>query len=349
MEDIICGKSAFRFWRTPPQCLIALPSLPISQETFVRRSLPAHPLVVNSLGSPIDLLVLDRGSRTGAANAVRHLWQGTLPKGAVQDSDWCGQITSPAFTLFNLATQMPLTQLVMAMYEMCGYFAVHKPTPAAEALLAQGDYLPPGFGWRRVRGADGRGTSLWQREPLVELDELRAIASETAGHHGYKKFVRAVDCVTGACASPFEVQLSMLLAMPRRLGGYGIALENNKEIRLTQQARKIAPKQRIYADVYLESAAHDKALVLECQGAAVHANEAASLADADRSTALQAMGLDVVLLTYRQIADEARFAAVLQYVFQKLDINLRPKTPRYQEAERILRRELFINWETLGK
>lgn len=348
MEDIICGKSAFRFWRTPPQCLIALPSLPISQETFVRRSLPAHPLVVNSLGSPIDLLVLDRGSRTGAANAVRHLWQGDLPKGAVQDSDWCRQITSPAFTLFNLAAQLPFTQLVMAMYEMCGYFAVYKPTPEAETLLGRSDLLPLGFGWRRVRGADGRGTSLWQREPLVELDELRAIASETAGHHGYKNFVRAVDCVTGACASPFEVQLSMLLAMPRCLGGYGIALENNKEIRLTQQARKIAPKQRVYADLYLESSAGDKALVLECQGATVHANEVALLADADRSTALQAMGLDVLLLTYRQIADKARFDTVLDYAAQRLDLCLRPKTPRYQAAEEKLRRELFIDWETLG-
>lgn len=328
---------------------MALPQLPISQDLRVRRGLAKHPLTLNVLGKPIEMLVVDKSQCTYSTNIFRRFWQGDLPVGAVQDSDWCGQVTSPAFTLFNLATQLSFTQLVMVIYEMCGYFAVYKPAPQMESVLAQGGFLPLGFGWRRVRDSGGKPTSLWQREPLVEIADLRAIAGETAGHKGHKNFVRAIECVTGACASPFEVQLSMLLALPRSLGGYGIALENNKEIHLTCQARKIAPKQRIYADVYLESPAHDKALILECQGAAVHAGEAASLADADRSTALQAMGLDVVLLTYRQIADDARFAAVLEYLSQKLDLNLRPKTPRYEEAERALRRELFIDWETLGR
>lgn len=327
---------------------MALPPLFISRDLLLRKKLPTHPLVAHSLGSPVDVLVLDRALRTGATSTKQHLWQGELPKGAVRDSQWCGQVTTPAFTLFNLATQVSLTQLVMAMYEMCGYFAIYKPAPEMEALLAQGDFLPPGFGWRRVRNYDGKPTSLWQREPIVELSELCALARETAGHKGHKNFARAIDCVTGACASPFEVQASMLLGMPRSLGGQGIALENNKEIRLDKQARKLAPKQRCYADLYIESPTHNKALVVECQGAAVHANGPAVFTDADRSTALQSMGLDVLLLTYRQIVEEARFNAVLQHIAQKLGLCIRPKTPRYQEAESTLRRELFAGWETLG-
>lgn len=351
MDDIICGKSAFRYWRTPPQVLMALPPLPVARDLSTRRSLADQPLAVNALGNPIETLVFDRALCSSTVNIKKHFWKGDLPTAAIQDSELCGSVASPAFTLFTLAAQIPLAHLIMATYEMCGYFTVYQPTPYMNQVLTssgQGAYLPPGFGWRRVSDVSGNPTNLWQRDPLVELAELKALAEETVGHSGQKNFVRAIECVTGPCASPFEVQLSMLLGLPRSMGGQGLSLANNKEIRLTRAAQKIARQQRCFVDLYLESPAHERSLAIECQGAVVHASAETWRNDADRSTALQLMGLDVMQLTYRQICDKNRFDVLLQHIAKTLNMKLRPKTSRQQQAERDLWRNLFVDWETIA-
>lgn len=354
MEDIICDLSAFNYYRTPPQVLIMLPSLPYSRDLSTRLVLYRNLLVENSLFIPVHFLVCNQNNLHGAETKrlKYHLWSKELPKGAVCDSDWVGQVTSPAFTLFTLARSLPFNQLVMAMYEMCGEFALYRPTEQMDGHLQEassGLHLTRDFGWRRVKDTAGRATDLWRRAPLVELHELRSLAEDTKGLRGHKNFARALDCVSGVCLSPFEAQLSMLLSMPRCLGGQSIALENNKEIVFDAHARRIAGQSHCYVDVYLESPDHTKALAIECQGAMVHGSGEAALADADRTTALQSMGIEVMLLTYKQIASEERFAAVLAYISQALGVRLLPKSKHYLEAEAQLRRPIFDDWLALGK
>ena len=70
--------------------------------------------------------------------------------------------------------------------------------------------------------------------------------------------------------------------------------------------------------------------------------------DADRMTALQAMGYDVLLLTHRQISDEGRFRAIVKAVCRMLDAEYRDKSSDEQRAETLLRSELFVDWTKLG-
>lgn len=70
--------------------------------------------------------------------------------------------------------------------------------------------------------------------------------------------------------------------------------------------------------------------------------------DADRMTALQAMGYDVLLLTHRQISDEDRFRAIVKAVCRMLDAEYRDKSSDEQRAEALLRSELFVDWTKLG-
>ena len=72
------------------------------------------------------------------------------------------------------------------------------------------------------------------------------------------------------------------------------------------------------------------------------------LRDADRMTALQAMGYDVLLLTHRQISDEDRFRAIVKAVCRMLDAEYRDKSSDEQRAEALLRSELFVDWTKLG-
>lgn len=73
------------------------------------------------------------------------------------------------------------------------------------------------------------------------------------------------------------------------------------------------------------------------------------MSDSDRATALQQMGFNVMLLTYQQIADEKNFEIVKCMLFEEIGLEYREKTERQLDAQRSLRRELFIDWNTLGR
>lgn len=73
------------------------------------------------------------------------------------------------------------------------------------------------------------------------------------------------------------------------------------------------------------------------------------MSDSDRAAALQQMGFNVMLLTYQQIADEKNFEIVKRMLFEEIGLEYREKTERQLDAQRSLRRELFIDWNTLGR
>ncbi len=107
-------------------------------------------------------------------------------------------------------------------------------------------------------------------------------------------------------------------------------------------------KSRVYIDLLLSSPDGRRQVAIECQGKASHGRAGDGLRDADRMTALQAMGYDVLLLTHRQISDEDRFRAIVKAVCRMLDAEYRDKNSDEQRAEALLRSELFVDWTKLG-
>lgn len=349
MDEIVTGISAFNYYRTPPQVLFCLPPIVYLPNKSQRRYITEQPAIQYALGSPLHLLVFDRNAHTGAASVKHHVWTSRLPKEAICDSEVCGQVSSPLFTLLTMASAVSETQLILAMYEMCGSFAVYKPTPQMAALLAgnSGTHLDSKFGWRCVADAAGRPTNLWQRAPLIELDELHAFSQEVKGLRGSAAFERAARAVTGMCASPFEVQASLLFGLPRARGGWGMTFENNKVLRLSGQAKSIALKDYCVADLYFESPDGHRVLDVECQGNVVHGAPQANVLDAERTTALRASGVDVVEITHAQLRSQSRTLALMEHIHDSLGITLRPKTPRHMRAEQLLRSNIFIDWASL--
>ena len=67
-------------------------------------------------------------------------------------------------------------------------------------------------------------------------------------------------------------------------------------------------------------------MAIECQGKGSHGRAGDGLRDADRMTALQAMGYDVFLLTHGQISDDDRFHAIVKAVCRLLDVEYRDKS-----------------------
>ena len=139
--------------------------------------------------------------------------------------------------------------------------------------------------------------------------------------------LKDVERVTGVVASPFEAQLSLLLATPRVAGGEGLrSFSNNARIVLSGKAARLAGRYNCYADFLFEETGDKKPLVVECQGRLVHSGADAAMSDSDRATALQQMGFNVMLLTYQQIADEKNFEIVKRMLFEEIGLEYREKT-----------------------
>lgn len=238
----------------------------------------------------------------------------------------------------------------MACYEMCGSFAAFKPCERTQQQLDEAislKLIPPNCGWERVNDVNGKDTNMWKRTPLLDAADIAAFAKQAAGLRGVKQLRWATEHMTGQTASPFEVQTSMLVSLPREQGGLGIPIANNVRIPLSEAARSLYDKTCCYADILIESNTDSMGVILECQGRSAHDNEAASLSDAERTTALTSMGHDVIQITYDQIKDTKSFNNIAELIHKKAGLPYAPKTKQERAAEDTLRRELLVDWDEL--
>lgn len=235
---------------------------------------------------------------------------------------------------------------------MCGLFAVCALPAALEAELSRAidsGAISTTFGWVRCPSEDGTASNLWRRDALVLGGDLDRFCSDVCGMRYGNRFMAVSQLVPLGAASPFEVEAYLLLGLLRALGGEGFCgIELNVEVTLSTSARAIVGKSRVYIDLLLSSLDGRRQVAIECQGKASHGRAGDGLRDADRMTALQAMGYDVLLLTHRQISDEDRFRAIVKAVCRMLDAEYRDKSSDEQRAEALLRSELFIDWTKLG-
>lgn len=389
MEATICDISAFDYWRIPPvvQILIAgeeddstlqkmsadidiaalrssvVEQLPLCQ-TFFKKSPHTRsvsgltralaqvvPLLAANHEGPVDVLLTKQSQRHSSVFLKPHLWQKQLPEGSTMSLFGDIGITSPAFTLLELAARANDVQTLMMASELCGSFAVYSPPSlireALEKLLPDDQNpkrrIPVVGGWRPFVDSKGHLSSLWQRPPLVHPRELAALADRSDSRRGASRMKLASELVKESAASPFEVQTALLLGLPYRNGGQSLdGFVCNKKIDLTHRATLLAEKRHCYCDLYWE-----EGLDLECQSTLVHQNAESYLSDSERALALESMGIKVLPITFDQISSRERFDAASQLIAKTLGLKLPKKTTREQSQELELRRQVLIDWETV--
>ena len=350
MHEFICGVSAFRLLRTPPQVLELYPPLPDITTRLGKLAIARSPEALGGIGTPLHVLITQREHLRYSSSVKMHLWSRELPLDSFFENELDITLSTPLFTLLTMAPHISCVHLAMVMYELCGSFTVFRPTPEVQAHLdASKTTNLPKNAWRQVRDAQGDGTSLWKRPALISLHELQRYAERIDGLRGSKQFRRALQMVSGSAASPLEAQASILLGAPRRLGGAGLSpFENNRLIRYNREAHRLAGKQYCYCDLFFPGSKQTKALDVECHGHLVHDSMEQGGLDANRTLALQSMGIDVIFLTYEQLVDEDRRHAAIDHIARSAGFRLRPKTEALMKREEELCDDLFINWETLG-
>lgn len=355
-ENVLYGISSFRLLRTPPQVRLLCPPLSSFSQDVRSGTVGKHPVIKEIIGAPVHVLVQDRKDRRRRKYAITHLVESTLPPEAIIDSELDIRLCSPLFTLLTLARVLDTIQLAMAMYELCGNFTVFKPSPLIEELLEtpEAKTLSAQSGaWKRVhssaRTTSGTQPSLWMRPPLIELDDLRKFAAICPRFRGKKNFCKAAQLVTGVTSSPFEVQLSMLLALPESMGGQGMPFfTNNTDIPLTKRARGIYHHSKICADLLFENSNGARTIDVECQGAIIHDDDKQVISDSDRTTALSSMNIDVLLVTHDKISNVQTFRNIVETIADKIGYELPAQTSEHAALENELRSQLMIDWSTLG-
>ena len=350
MSFLACGPTAFQYYRIPPQILGLYPAIlpPDRDHRLVHYS--QQPVFEDLLGKPVWRFVDEKGRRANGKLFRSRLLTQEPPPGSFRQTEHGFDVTSPEFTLLSLATQVSRNQLLMACYEMCGSFAVFKPCERTQQQLDEAislTLIPPNYGWERVNDVNGNGTNLWKRPPLLSAADIAAFAKQAAGLRGVKQLRWAAERMAGQTASPFDVQTSMLVSLPRDEGGLGIVITNNVRIPLSDAAHSLYEKTCCYADILIESNTDSMGVILECQGRSAHDGEAASLSDAERTTALTSMGYDVIQITYGQIKDTKSFNNIAELIHKKAGLPYIPKTKQERIAEDTLRQELLVNWVEL--
>ena len=385
MDEIVCANTAFRYWRCPPQVRDLYPRLPNSEDGW--RALSQAPFVTDILKVPIIT-----STEPGGVNYHSGL-RTTIHCGDASGVDSTLEtamgfrVTNPLTTLFTMARFTSQTDLVLAMYEFCGWFSVFKPTATAEAELSKADYAAqdsttePFFEldesqdeaqWKRVYArvkvkeqvnAKGtitqkktkevtklKGTSLWMRKPLIELNELHEYARKMKSRKWGAKFYNAARMVTGIAASPLEVAGILLLSLPRSRGGAGFRnVFVNDFTPLTASAQSIAGQKVCYGDIVIVNPNIMKAGILEIQGEVIHGSGAVLDHDAKRMTALQSMGYDVLLVTHDMLNDAEQLDAIVRSLCSRLELRYRCKTKAQKTAEMELRAKVLCNWLEIGR
>ncbi len=384
MDEIVCANTAFRYWRCPPQVRSLYPRLPNSEDGW--RALSQAPFVTDVLKTPVITAASTRSNlHSETRRTIR--WNSAYTEKVSIDSGMGFSVTDPLNTLFTMTRSLSSCDLVLAMYEFCGWFSVFKPSPAVDMALEQAkseeeqytteslfeldenqDEIP----WKRVYArahqkdsendqsgqqdngsgnkANGKGTSLWMRKPLIEIEELHRFTEKVKGEMWGRQFYEAAQQVMGIAASPLEVAGIMLLSHPRRAGGAEFKnIFVNDLTPLSNSARKIAGQKICYGDIVIVNPITMKAVIIELQGEVIHGSGAVLDHDATRMTALQSMGYDVFLVTHDMLNDHNQLDAIIHSVCERLELRYKPKTEAMRCAETRLRANVLCNWLDIGK
>ena len=385
MDEIVCANSAFRYWRCPPQVRDLYPRLPNSEEGWL--ALSQTPFVTDILKTPIITTTPPGGVNYHSGLRTTIHCAEASGVGDTLETTMGFRVTNPLATLFNMARFLSLIDLVLAMYEFCGWFSVFEPNAAAEAELDKAedavkdstteslfdlDESQDEAQWKRVyarvkvkeqidaKGASGtqktkevtklKGTSLWMRKPLIELHELHEYAKKMRSRKWGAKFYNAAKMVTGIAASPLEVAGIILLSLPRSCGGAGFRnVYVNDFTPLTASARSIAGQKVCYGDIVIVNPIEMKAGIVELQGEVIHGSGAVLDHDAKRMTALQSMGYDVFLVTHDMLNDADQLDAIVRSLCSRLDLRYRCKTKAQKITEMELRANVLCNWLEIGR
>ena len=283
----------------------------VSRKTDVLGSMPEEFAIP---GCPVDVLIFDEGSRRRSNSVTCHLWQTKLPKNAFFKVRGVF-VSSPEFTFLQMASKLPIEQLIALGCELCGQYVL---LPREVTHPGSLDEMP-----KRL-------------SPLTNTARIETFLKAAGKARGKEKAIRALKYVVDGSRSPMETMVYMLLCLPVMLGGYGLPKpELNATIPLDDEARVIARRGHCEGDLCWPTAQLD----IEYHGE-VHVGSAQMKSDVGRELGIEHMGWRVLTITSPQVFDADQFEVVAKEAAAKIGKRLREAAFRATLQRNTLRYEL---------
>lgn len=147
-----------------------------------------------------------------------------------------------------------------------------------------------------------------------------------------------------------DVRKKLLLSRSRRLGGSGFRYVHLNDLTpLSEAGQSITGQKVCYGDIVIVNPMLMKAVIIEIQGEVIHGSGAILDHDAERMTALQSMGIDVLLVTHDMLNNSKQLDTIVRSVCDRLGISYKAKTEAMKSAEMRLRANVLCNWLEIGK
>lgn len=223
-------------------------------------------------------------------------------------------VATPELAFVQMGTVLSFEQLIELGYELCGTY------------------------WRsRVDQ-----TCSYQLSPLARTSRLVSYAQANSTLPGARKTLRALKYVVDDSASPRESKLAILLSLPSRCGGYGLAgFKMNHVVQANAKARAIASRNSFRCDLCWPAEKID----IEYQSREHHEGEGSRISDSRRANALAAMGWRVVSITNDELDSFTATDVIARSLRLKLGKENRTNVSDYAFRKAELRRRLSLPYE----
>jgi hypothetical protein len=176
------------------------------------------------------------------------------------------------------------------------------------------------------------------RDPLTSADSIRRYIDRLPAGFCPKDARKAAKWLIDGSASPKESQLTMLLMLPYRDGGYAFGKPMlNYEIAIDADGRALAGHGGYRCDLYWP----ERRVAVEYDSDMFHTGPERIASDARRRNMLDYMGTTVVTVTRAQLMSPLDFGGVAKQLSRHLGKRLRMEQPAFGERHRHLRNQLF--------
>lgn len=261
--------------------------------------------------SPLDLVVPNVQTRVRSARIACSVFDRRTPPSAFVNVGDGVFVASPELCLLTEARTAAFANLIETGYELCGRYR-----------------LPP-------LTSDGM---IPNQLPLTSVSKVRAFLSRAQYFDGVDKARKAVAHILPHSESPKESQLSIIISLPGRLGGYGLPPATlNHPVRISEKARGRSVARTCRCDLFWPEAKLD----VEYDSRLHHAGGVEQAKDSARRTALAYAGILVITVTSEQLHTRSEMDKVAHAIAKRLGRRCRSRANDWELKQVRLRSQLF--------
>lgn len=312
----LSGHSALEYWRAatrPPSAheWVANPGEALREPPRMAYLNELDERWQQTLRIPLDIAVGNRSLRRIMRLAHTRLCEAALPTTALVRAGRGLYVFSPEMCYLQMSEVLDPDELVLLGFELCGTYA--PPRPGASGLVQRS-------------------------QPLTSIAQIKTTLGSIPTARYRTKALAAVGRVLERSASPMESISAMLLATPRRRGGFGLpAPLLNHRVDFDDAARTIAHRSYARADLYWPRARVD----VEYEGRSYHEGSMHMAADKARANALAHMGVTTISLFNEHLQSDSLLHDMAREVARAIGFRFRPTDYEDRERRLALRRTIL--------